>query len=338
MNAESHLRALGWLGPGHPLHPQSYNSRHNQKGSRRGLDYDPNTKNAAQGINGLIRPILASKKDDTLGLGRRKHEPVGGSEWWVKGFEKALGNVGSGSERSSGVVTPVGGGVGGEVVDGGGKFGALYSFFVSGGEMAGTVEEEEEGGARGEKREGKKVQEEFGEVAEFMAVRDKDEKRRRRKEKVRTTEEFRRIGEFMEIVEGKRRSSKKRKSDVDEGNEVRHQSHDGEGKSKKRKSQVEPLVEVENGVVHKPREETKEERRERRQQRKDEKEAKRSYPTAATSQSNGHSKGQSSEAEAASALGHRREEEAEGGEAGSGGCCLSLLGLETGVALVDLKH
>ena len=125
----------------------------------------------------------------------------------MKGFEKALGEVGkSGSERSSGVVTPVGSGVGGEVVDGGGKFGALYSFFVSGGEMAGTVEEEEVGeGVRGEKREGKKVQEEFGEVAEFMAVRDKDEKRRRRrrKEKVRTTEEFRRVGEFMEIVEGK---------------------------------------------------------------------------------------------------------------------------------------
>ena len=298
MNAESHLRALGWLGPGHPLHPQSYNSRHNQKGSRRGLDYDPNTKNPAQGINGLIRPILASKKDDTLGLGRRKHEPAAGGEWWVKGFEKALGEVGkSGSERSSGVVTPVGGGVGGEVVDGGGKFGALYSFFVSGGEMAGTVEEEEEGGARGEKREGKKVQEEFGEVAEFMAVRDKDEKRRRRKETVRTTEEFRRVGEFMEIVEGTSRSSKKRKSDVDEGNEVRDKRHDGEGKSKKHKSQIEPLVEDENGVVHEPRGETKEERRERRQQRKEEKEARR-YPTAATSQSNG----QSSEAEAASAL------------------------------------
>ena len=229
-----------------------------------------------QGINGLIRPILASKKDDTLGLGRRKHEPAGGSEWWVKGFEKALGDVGkSGSERSSGVSTPDtvkgGAGVGGE-----GKFGALYSFFVSGGEMAGTVEGREEDGRDRRKGEGKKVQEEFGDVAEFMAVRDKDEKRRRRGEKMRATEEFRRVGEFMEAVEGKHRKGQKRKSDVDAEDEVGDRRDDSEGKKrKKRRSQIEPLDELESGVVHDARKETMEERMERRQQRREEKEAKR---------------------------------------------------------------
>lgn len=243
MNARSLLESYGWAGPGHPLHPNAYK----QKGHR-GLAYDPTALSSTatsfahtSSSTGLVKPLLVSKKQGNLGVGRKAHEPQAGNEWWLKGFEKALGDVGkSESERSSGVSTPVANFSGSA-----GKFGALYSFFVSGERLEGSLEEDcAAGGAgkRGKKRKSDEINgdaEEFEAVAEFLEVRDKDVRRRRKRDKGSVGEEFKAVEAFREVREGKS-TKKKQKSEVTEAESAQ--------------------------VV-----ETKEQRRERRQRRRVEK-------------------------------------------------------------------
>jgi nucleolar protein TMA23 len=241
MNARSILESYGWGGPGHPLHPNAYQ----QKGHR-GLAYDPNVlPSTAFASSGLIKPLLVSKKQGNLGVGRKAHEPQAGNEWWLKGFEKALSDVGkSESERSSGVSTPVA-----ATPAAAGKFGALYTYFVSGGKIAGSLEEDDTNGVstkRGKKRKSDKIngddeQGEFKTVAAFMEVRDQDVKRRKRKKNKKSAEEeFQAVEAFMEVRDHKARN--------------------------KRKSEA---IEADNEQP----EETKEQRRERRRQRRAGKEA-----------------------------------------------------------------
>jgi hypothetical protein len=161
LNASQHLLSLGWAGPGHPLNPSAYK----QKGQR-GLAYDPSTPSTtthfSTASNGLIKPLLVSKKSNNYGLGRRPaaHEPQKGNEWWLKGFEAALGSVGTSREGSvattPGTSTPV------AVASATtqdlqrnvnlqmGKHGGLYGFFVRGGVEGGTNFEHE--GSKGRKR------------------------------------------------------------------------------------------------------------------------------------------------------------------------------------------
>ena len=194
-------------------------------------------------------------------MGRRAHEPQAGNEWWLKGFEKALGDVGkSESERSSGVSTPV------RMPADNGKFGALYSFFVKGGEMEGTIGEEEyQKERRGKKRKSDVVdvgkdhkQDDFEQVAAFMVARDKHQKRRQRREKVSAEEQFKTVEAFMEAREGKQR--KKRKSE----NVVLIA-----GVSPGKVEDMSKADQRETTAV--PPTESKEERQERRRRRKEEK-------------------------------------------------------------------
>ena len=106
---------------------------------RRGLAYDP--KQAQNNGNGLIKPLLMSQKRNTFGIGKKAHEPAAGNEWWLKGFEAALSNVGkSESERTSGTATPE---LGHPANGHSGKHIGLYGFFVKGGEMEGTIGSQE---------------------------------------------------------------------------------------------------------------------------------------------------------------------------------------------------
>ncbi len=213
MDAQAHLLSLGWAGPGHPLHPSSYK----QKGHR-GLAYDPNSAKTAFSrntypSNGLIKPLLVSQKQGKLGVGRRAHEPQAGNQWWLKGFEKALGDVGkSESERSSGTSTPV------RFPVDCGKLGALYSFFVRGEQIEGTLEEGIARSKRGGKKrksdaldgeDDEKDKREFEEVAAFIAVRDKDEKRRQPKDKELVDVQFMAVEAFMEARDGKQQETRK---------------------------------------------------------------------------------------------------------------------------------
>ena len=247
MDAQAHLLSLGWAGPGHPLHPSAYK----QKG-RSGLAFDPTAAKTTFSqktypSNGLIKPLLVSQKQGNLGVGRRAHEPQAGNEWWLKGFERALGDVGkSESERSSGTATPV------TIPANSGKFGALYTFFVKGGEMEGTIEEMEK---RGKKRKSDVLDEEkeFADVAAFIAVRDKDEKRSKRRVKESVEDQFKAVEAFMELRDGKPKRSRSERVELDE-------DLDSE-------EQVE--------VSRLPTEETKAERREKRRKKREEKDLQR---------------------------------------------------------------
>ena len=227
MDAHAHLLSLGWAGPGHSLDSRPHKGR-------RGLAYDP--RQAVNNGNGLIKPLLVSQKKNTFGIGKKAHEPASGNEWWLKGFETALSNVGkSESERTSGTATPEFGRPPSGYT---GKHVGLYGFFVKGAEMEGTIgsqrdketmstrrkkrtsetldsQDESSTSSVGDersvktskKRRSKERTTEFEEIGAFLVARDKDEKRRRRKQKADAFEEFQQVGEFLEARSSRRKLS-----------------------------------------------------------------------------------------------------------------------------------
>jgi len=274
MDAKAHLLSLGWAGPGHALDSRPYK----QKGHR-GLAYDPNQSHNTG--NGLVRPLLISQRRGNLGIGKKAHEPTAGNDWWLKGFESALGNIGkSESERSSGTATPV------QVHAG--KHGGLYGFFIRGQGMEGTMGLEPK---NGKKRKSDALSEddgavkttrdpaaEFAQVGAYMAVRDKDEKRKEKKEKLNALEEFAQATEYFEARSAERKHKKKRKSEMPDASAEGHDTpsamtRDGR-KKKKRKPEVDGAVTTTEETTNIERDETKEERRERRRRRKESKAAK----------------------------------------------------------------
>lgn len=270
MDAHAHLISLGWAGPGHALDSRPYK----QKGHR-GLAYDPSQAATNTG-NGLVKPLLISQRKGNLGIGKKAHEPQAGNEWWLKGFESALGNIGkSESERSSGTSTPV--------VHLAGKHGGLYSFFVKGQNMEGTIgdatvddstddshssdtartrkkgdqktspkkRKADEGNAVDDSKSAKsskkqKTAQDFEQVSQYIALRDHHQNRTSRPVRPSPVEEFRQVGEYIAARSDK--SKKKKNKDRDEDSDVN--------------TPAEEEAPTENV-------ETKEERRERRRQRRE---------------------------------------------------------------------
>jgi hypothetical protein len=266
MDAHAHLLSLGWAGPGHAL--DSRPSKGYKQTGKRGLDYNP--KQATNTGVGLVKPLMISQRRERFGIGKKdpKHEPAAGNEWWLKGFETALGNIGKSESERSGTATPVMGQGNGN--GNGQKHAGLYAFFVKGQQMEGTIGEELL--RRGRKRKSDQIssstsddeeQEEnekpkdgtdaFAQAAAFMNVRDRDEKRRRKADKAGALEEFQQVTQFFE-ARSERKEKKKSISQTELG------------------TINEPEVVDEGGPV---REETKEERRERRRKRKEEMAAKK---------------------------------------------------------------
>ncbi|KIW63541.1 hypothetical protein PV04_08534 [Phialophora macrospora] len=255
MDAHAHLLSLGWAGPGHSLDSRPYN----QKGHR-GLAYDP----AKVGNNGtgLVKPLSISQRQGRFGIGKKAHEPQAGNEWWLKGFESALGNIGkSESERSSGTSTPIS-------REYAGKHGGLYSFFIKGQQMEGTIDNAEILERSSKKRKSDVLREdmaddtsesfrakkeeatsEFEQAGAFFALRDKDEKRRRGTGRPSPIEEFEQIGEYLEVQAQKPKKKKRKSAAVD--------------------SPASTPPKTDQARHEKPeRVETKEERRERRRRRR----------------------------------------------------------------------
>ncbi|KAL9620501.1 MAG: hypothetical protein Q9160_004970 [Pyrenula sp. 1 TL-2023] len=208
MNASSHLQSLGWLGPGHALNAHLFppSSSANSIPQHRG-----------RGGLGLQKPILVSQKKDTSGLGRRgrKDEPNGG-EWWLKGFESALGRMGTGvSEKENGKQ----------------KEGLYGGFFVKGESLGGTLDEGVKMRVKGhQKRKSDAVEDDltrelsdsppphkslriengsalqgpmkdFIQASTFFKARDQDkeEKRRRKKERQDRKDSNETLDEFQQI-------------------------------------------------------------------------------------------------------------------------------------------
>ena len=220
MDAHAHLLSLGWAGPGHSL-----DSRPSlQHKGRRGLAYDPSQNNHTG--RGLVKPLLVSQKKNGFGIGKKAYEPAAGNEWWLKGFENALSNIGknSNSDATSGAATPDTGSTSSYR----GKHNGLYGFFVKGQQMEGTMQESAKGQSRGQKRKSDTFDQEedtstssanhtpgstvsieiiaskgdatteFQQISQFLDVRDKDRKQGVRRVKVSPTREFEQMGYFFE--------------------------------------------------------------------------------------------------------------------------------------------
>lgn len=283
MNAQAHLISLGWAGPGHSLDSRPDGiSTYKQKGHR-GLAYDPARDPAKVGNTGtgLVKPLSISQRKARFGIGKKAHEPASGTDWWLKGFESALGNIGkSESERSSGVSTPVNNAAT-RFNNGGGKHGGLYGFFIKGQLMQGTIEEQEAEQLRGKKRKSdaledgsessegvssgnstesknkkaKKASKDFEVVAAFIGESRKDEKRKKRKDKTGEVEQFDQISQFFDTRDGAEKKRRKQKPD----------------------SALIADVAARDSLTNSDvatKTETKEERRERRRKRKERKELK----------------------------------------------------------------
>lgn len=119
MDASALLKSQGWRGSGHSLH-------------------------TSDDSIGLAKPILVSRKNNSLGIGRKNH--VTSDQWWLNAFDEQLKSLDT-SSKTSVVQTKANTKLGGLLTVGAGKYSganALYACFVSGGLLQGTVKQKTE--------------------------------------------------------------------------------------------------------------------------------------------------------------------------------------------------
>lgn len=120
MDAHALLKSQGWRGSGHSLHKTDDSI-------------------------GLAKPILASRKNNTLGIGRKNH--VTSDQWWLNALDEQLKSLDT-SNKTSIVQTKTNPTkLEGLLTHGAGKYtgaNALYACFVSGGMLQGTIKTEPE--------------------------------------------------------------------------------------------------------------------------------------------------------------------------------------------------
>jgi nucleolar protein TMA23 len=100
MDTTAYLKRQGWKGDGHSLD---------------------------HGGRGIRKPLLVSKKIDVLGVGLNKHAAVS-DQWWMRAFDEGLKSLGSGNDTALA-----------NVQKHGIHLGSLYSRFVKGEGVAGTI-------------------------------------------------------------------------------------------------------------------------------------------------------------------------------------------------------
>ncbi|KAI3394386.1 hypothetical protein diail_2853 [Diaporthe ilicicola] len=151
MDARALLTSQGWRGSGHSLHKSDDSI-------------------------GLAKPILASRKDNTLGIGRKNH--VTSDQWWLNALDEQLKSLDT-SSKTGIVQTKKNTKLDSLLTAGAGKYkgaNALYACFVSGGMLEGSLQWKTEGESTDTTPE-----------AEAAPVRTetKEERRARRAEKKR---------------------------------------------------------------------------------------------------------------------------------------------------------
>lgn len=120
MDARALLTSQGWRGSGHSLH------KHDD-------------------TIGLSKPILVSRKTNTLGIGRKNH--VTSDQWWLNAFDEQLKSLDT-SNKTSIVQTKKNTKLDSLLTAGAGKYkgaNALYACFVSGGMLEGSLNWKSEG-------------------------------------------------------------------------------------------------------------------------------------------------------------------------------------------------
>ena len=122
MDTSAYLTSHGWLGTGHALNPTG---------------------------RGLKRPLLVSRKSNTLGVGLRKHS-AHADQWWAQVFDNRLKSLEVSNNEVTGDTSSVTAGVSGTldfIKAGGVKWvgkGGLYAGFVKGESLEGTLKVEKE--------------------------------------------------------------------------------------------------------------------------------------------------------------------------------------------------
>ncbi|APA09670.1 hypothetical protein SS1G_06164 [Sclerotinia sclerotiorum 1980 UF-70] len=211
MNAHALLTSQGWRGTGHSLHHSS-------------------------DTIGLSRPLLVSKKDNVLGVGKKQHKTS--DMWWMNAFDASLKGLDTSKEGQ--IKVQKGGGLE-MVVKGGSKWvggkGGLYSFFVRGETVGGTIEDKEK------------------EVVEII-VKEEKKGKGKEKDKKRKGEERKESKEERRERKEKKRADRARKLAAVEAENIKAQK---EVKAKSSKS------------IDSEKTETKEERRERKERKQQKK-------------------------------------------------------------------
>ncbi|KAJ4420189.1 hypothetical protein N0V82_004534 [Gnomoniopsis sp. IMI 355080] len=116
MDARALLTSQGWRGTGHSLHKTDDSI-------------------------GLARPILVSRKNNSLGIGRKNH--VTSDQWWLNAFDEQLKSLDTSNKTSVVQTKKNTTKLEGLLTHGAGKYtgaNALYACFVSGGLLQGTLQ------------------------------------------------------------------------------------------------------------------------------------------------------------------------------------------------------
>ena len=124
MNPEAYLTNQGWRGHGHALH---YSGR------------------------GIIKPLHLSQKANVFGVGKKQHD-THADQWWARAFEDTLKGLNASKDEATGMIERVSvgsvaqplpcAGIGGAKRIGRGN---LYSNFVRGESLSGTLMPKEKG-------------------------------------------------------------------------------------------------------------------------------------------------------------------------------------------------
>ncbi|KAF3764366.1 hypothetical protein M406DRAFT_339989 [Cryphonectria parasitica EP155] len=189
MDAHALLTSQGWRGSGHSLHK-------------------------TDDTIGLAKPILVSRKNNVLGVGRKSH--VTSDQWWLNALDeqlKSLDTSGKTSIVQTKTNTKLGGLLASSTAGAAGKYAGangLYACFVSGGLLQGTI------------RSGQEEDEETGESTdatpevEPMPVRkETKEERRARKEARRKRKAAKAARRNAEAAEALRSATKEPKRSKD---------------------------------------------------------------------------------------------------------------------------
>lgn len=118
MDASAYLCRQGWLGSGHPLHPNGH---------------------------GISRPILVSKKSNKFGVGRKQNDAEA-DQWWARIFDNTLEGLQVATDESTVGSVPQKVDDEAPALTSGPQIGArwgtamgLYEFFTKGEGLAGTL-------------------------------------------------------------------------------------------------------------------------------------------------------------------------------------------------------
>lgn len=177
MDAAAYLTNQGWRGDGHALHHSG---------------------------RGITKPIHISQKANVLGVGKKQHD-AHADQWWARAFDDTLKGLNNTKNEATGKTEGIAFGSGAQALQmvgvGGAKWvgqGGLYSNFVRGESLNGTLTPEENDHRETQSQsEDQRKQERGSNDVDLTAAAVKDVRRSKRKRRHQEEED---IAEFSKLV------------------------------------------------------------------------------------------------------------------------------------------